>query len=603
MTASETPVEDNVFLGIPASTGIIIGKAYVLDRHMICVLEQPVPEDELDAEIERFHDAAESCRSEMRENAERAQSESGEDLPSLIFDSHIQIIKDPSMLSEVENIITERLCNAEWAIKVLLEKYQASFSKIKDQYFRDRLVDIEQALTRLQRHLIQGGEGGTLDDLTEPVIIVAHDLSPADTIQLNPGKVMGFATDVGGRTSHAGIIASSMDIPAVVGLKTLSLNARSGDALIIDGNAGEVVLRPTTGQFIKYNKRRQKHLYYDQAVHAKKHLEAITTDGVKVTVLANIESSQDLAHLAEHGAEGVGLYRTEYLFIHRSKWPGEEEQFEDYRKVAQAVKPNWATIRTLDVGGDKLPVGGDYMGMAAEPNPALGLRAIRFCLSQPALFKTQLRAILRASAFGNLKIMYPLITCPEELVAANALLEVAKAELTAEGIPYHPSIETGIMIETPSSALFAAHLAKLCTFFSIGTNDLIQYTLAIDRMNETVAYLYQPFSPAILKLLSQTIMEAQKAGISVSVCGKMADDPVSVALLLGMGGLRELSMDVHSIPRLKQFIRSISVENARAVALQALEMTDAEEIRSFVMSRIGDKTREGLAVAPTQNGD
>jgi phosphotransferase system enzyme I (PtsI) len=603
MMVGEAPMEDNVFLGIPASTGIIIGKAYVLDRHMICVLEQPVPEDELDAEIERFHDAAESCRSEIREIADRSRSESGEDLPSLVFDAHFQILNDPSVLSDVENIMTERLCNAEWAIKALLEKYQASFLKIKDQYFRDRLVDIEQALTRLQRHLIQGGDGGTLGDLTEPVIIVAHDLSPADTIQLTPGKVIGFAIDVGGKTAHAGIIASSMDIPAVVGLKTLSLNARSGDALIVDGNTGEVVLRPTTGQFVKYNKRRQKHLYYDQAVHAKKHLEAITTDGAKVKVLANIESSQDLAHLAEHGADGVGLYRTEYLFIHRSKWPGEQEQFEDYRKVAQAVKPNWAIIRTLDVGGDKLPVGGDYMDMAAEPNPALGLRAIRFCLSQPGVFKTQLRAILRASAFGNLKIMYPLITASEELVSANALLEEAKAELLGEGIPFAPAIQTGIMIETPSSALLAGHLAKLCSFFSIGTNDLIQYTLAIDRMNEKVAYLYQPYSPAILKLLSQTIMEAEKAGISVSVCGKMADDPVSVALLLGMGGLRELSMDVHSIPRLKQFIRSISVQDARAVAQQALEMTDAEEIKSFVMSRIGDKTREGFAAALSPDGD
>ncbi|MBF0291460.1 MAG: phosphoenolpyruvate--protein phosphotransferase [Nitrospinae bacterium] len=600
---SEPEIEDNVFVGIPASTGIIIGKAYVLDRHMICVLEQSVPEDELDAEIERFYEAAESCRSEIREIADRSRSESGEDIPSLVFDTHFQILNDPSVLSDVKNIMVERRCNAEWAIKVLLEKYQTSFSKIKDQYFRDRLLDIEQALTRLQRHLIQGGDGGTLDDLTEPVIIVSHDLSPADTIQLTPGKVMGFAIDVGGKTAHAGIIASSMDIPAVVGLKTLSLNTRSGDALIIDGNAGEVVLRPTTAQFVKYNKRRQKHLYYDQAVHAKKHLEAVTTDGVKVKVLANIESSQDLAHLAEHGAEGVGLYRTEYLFIHRSKWPGEEEQFEDYRKVAEAVKSNWAIIRTLDMGGDKLPTGSDYMDMAAEPNPALGLRAIRFCLSEPAVFKTQLRAILRASAFGNLKIMYPLITAPEELIAANALLEEAKGELAGEGIAYNPAIETGIMIETPSSALFAGHLAKLCSFFSIGTNDLIQYTLAIDRMNEKVAYLYQPFSPAILKLLSQTIMEAEKAGISVSVCGKMADDPVSVAILLGMGGLRELSMDVHSIPRLKQFIRSISVKDARAIAERALEMTDAEEIKSFVMKHIGDKTREGLTAEFAPDGD
>ncbi|MBI4665653.1 MAG: phosphoenolpyruvate--protein phosphotransferase [Nitrospinae bacterium] len=586
------PAEENVLFGIPASSGIVIGKAYVLDRHMICVLEHILHEDELDAEIDRFHSAVDQLRAELSELAETARSESEMDIPTLIFDAHIQILNDPLMLKEVQGIIESKSCNAEWALKSLLEKYQASFSKIKDQYFRERLNDIEQVITRIQRRLIQG-ETVSLASLTEPVIIVSHDLSPADTIQLNPAKVIGFAIDVGGKTSHAGIIASSMDIPAVVGLKTLSQRVRSGDPIIVDGNLGEVVHMPAKDQFLKYTKRRQRYLYFDQELHAQKHLAATTIDGEKVKVLANIESSQDLAHLSEHGAEGVGLYRTEYLFIHRTKWPDEEEQFEDYKKVAQSVAPHCAIIRTLDIGGDKLATGGDYFEV--EPNPALGLRAIRYCLSKPEVFRTQLRAILRASAFGKLKIMYPLITMPEELIHANYILGEVKGELNAQGHLFDKDIEVGIMIETPSSVIIADELAKHCSFFSIGTNDLIQYTMAIDRMNERVAYLYQPLSPTILRMLSQTMSAAAKAGLSVSVCGKMSGDPISAFLLMGMGSVRELSMDVHSIPRMKKFIRSISVADAREVARQALTMSAAEDIKHFVTAHLRKAAPDAVA--------
>jgi len=514
----------------------------------------------------------------------------------MIFDAHSQLLKDPSLIKDVERIISEELCGAEWALKILLEKFHTRFSKIKDKYFRERLNDIEQVITRLQRGLIKEEEP-SLSDLEEPVIIVAHDLSPADTIQMDPAKVIGFATDGGGKTSHAGIIASSMDIPAVVGLKKLSYTVRSGDPIIVDGNTGIVICRPTTEQFIEYNKKRQKYLYYDQEVHAQKHLEAKTVDGAVIRVRANIESSHDLKHLNEHGAEGVGLYRTEYLYVNKARWPDEEEQYQDYKKVAEAVTPYHAVIRTLDIGGDKIAgVAVDYMD--DEPNPALGLRAIRFCLAYPDIFRTQLRAILRASVHGKLKIMYPLITTLEELKEANEILEHVKEDLKQDGIPFDESIEVGIMIETPSSVMIADELAKHCSFFSIGTNDLIQYTMAIDRVNERVAYLYQPLSPAILRMLKQTIDAANNNGISVSVCGKMAGDPVYAILLMGFGNVTELSMDVHSIPKIKKFLRSISLADSAKLVEKVMGLASEAEIKAGVMDSIDkyftDDTGSGL---------
>ncbi|VAX20194.1 Phosphoenolpyruvate-protein phosphotransferase of PTS system [hydrothermal vent metagenome] len=589
---SDKQTQSIVIKGIPASSGIVIGKAYVLDRHMICVLERPIDESQMENEIGRFKSAVEASQNEMSDLAESVKAELGTEAPFLIFDAYSQILKDPSLIKETERIIKEKLCNAEWALKMLLESYHSRFTKIKDTYFRERLNDIEQVVRRLQRHLIQE-EAQSLANLEEPVIIVAHDLSPADTIQLDPKKVIGFATDMGGRTSHAGIIASSLDIPAVVGLKTLSLQVRSGDPVIIDGNTGEVVIFPTAGEFVEYNKKRQKYLYYDKSLHAEMGMEAKTLDDVTIKLMANIESSHDLAHVMENGAEGVGLYRTEYLYINRMHWPDEEEQLEDYKKVAQAVGPHGGVIRTLDLGGDKIAAGSN--DFEPEPNPALGLRAIRFCLGRPDIFKTQLRAILRASAYGKLKIMYPLITTLEELIDANKILDCVKNELLEEGKAFDDAIEVGIMIETPSSVMIADELARHCSFFSIGTNDLIQYTLAIDRVNEKVAYLYQPLSPAILRMLSQTAKAGERAGIGVSVCGEMAGDPLYAMILIGFGSVRELSMDVHSIPRIKKFIRSITVKDARCLAEEALQMNSAEQIRAllthhidkFVMQEIG----------------
>ncbi|MBF0169509.1 MAG: phosphoenolpyruvate--protein phosphotransferase [Nitrospinae bacterium] len=590
---NDAPQPRNVYQGIPASSGIVIGKAYVLDPHLICVLKRDLDGPaQIDAEIERFREAVERSAEDMASLTDRALAEFGDDVPNMIFETHVQLLRDPSLVKEVETHIETQAHNAEWALKVLMEKYQARFSRFKDPYFRERLEDIEQVVTRLQRRLSGGGDQSGFDQLTEPVVIVAHDLSPADTMLFDPRKVIGFATDSGGKTSHAGILASSMDIPAVVGLKGASFDIRSGDPIIVDGNTGVVIHRPTMSQFQTFNQRRQRWLYLDKAIHAEKGMEAVTTDGVRVQVMANIESSLDLAHLKEHGAEGVGLYRTEYLYINRPKWPDEDEQFEDYKRVAESVAPHYAVIRTLDIGGDKLPVASPFT--SREANPALGLRAIRFCLQHRDIFRTQLRAILRASAFGKLRIMYPLITTLREVREANAFLDLCRAELDAEGIAYDRDIPVGIMIETPSSVMQADELAKNCSFFSIGTNDLIQYTMAIDRVNERVAYLYQPLSPAIIHMIHQVITAAQRRGIDVSVCGKMAGDPAYAMLLLGMGEARSLSMDVHSIPRLKKFIRHLSLEDCKQVARTALSIHDDDELLAYMKEAMAARLVDGV---------
>ena len=582
----------NLIKGISASSGIAIGKAYVLDRNFFCVLHQTIDEGGIDDEIEKFHHAVDISINEMEEIKDKAQQEFGGDLPIMIFDAHAQILNDPTIRQDVERIIFAEKCNAEWALKALLDDYHSRFSKIKDVYFRERLQDIEQVITRIQRNLIHGedDEQALLEDF---FILVAHDLNPFDTLQLDHDKIIGIATDAGGKTSHAGILAASMDIPAVLGLKTISMMVRTGEPLIVDGDTGQVIHSPTNEQFIEYNSRRQKYLFYDKELQSQIHLESKTLDGVNVRVMANIESSGDLESAREHGAEGVGLYRTEYLFINNRGYPDEETQFEDYRKVAQMTSTGSAVIRTLDLGGDKL---GDFDDrIEPEANPALGLRAIRFCLSNGDIFKTQLRAILRASAFGPIKLMYPLITTLDELLEANEHVEAAKDELRTEGADFNEAIPIGIMIETPASVMIAPELAKHCSFFSIGTNDLIQYTMAIDRVNEKVAYLYQPLSPSILRMLAQIVAAADEAEIGISVCGQMAGDPVYAMLLAGLGNVRELSMDVHSIPRIKKLIRSISIADARTIAAHALSLGTTAEIKEYILKEMRRFMVEGVS--------
>ncbi len=594
--------DGNMYHGISASSGIVIGRAYVLDTHHMCVLRHDISPENVDEECARFEEAVEKAGNEMDEIRQGAIEELDGALPLTLLDTHQQLLRDRSLTGQVEKIIGEELCNAEWALKLMQEQYLDRFSSIKNSYFRERIADIDQIVTRLQRILI-GNETlrTTTSDLTEQVVIVSHDLTPSDTLSLNRNMVIGFCIDAGGKTSHAGLMASSMDIPAVVGLRKLSHNVRSGDAIIVDGNSGEVVHKPTREQFLKYTKRRQNFLYFDETVHKLKDKKAITKDDYEVRVLANIESSGDLSHLKEHGADGVGLYRTEYLYIDRAGWPDESAQFEDYKKVAESVGSNYAVIRTLDFGADKIAA--YARPREPEPNPALGLRAIRFCLANPDIFKVQLRAILRASAFGNLKIMYPLITTVAEIDKANAYLDEAKEELLKEGHGFDDNIEAGIMIETPASVMISDLLAEKADFFSIGTNDLIQYTMAIDRVNEDVAYLYQPLAPAMLRMLKRSIESAKEGGIEISVCGKMAGDPAYALLLMGMGDVHSLSMDVHSIPRIKQFIRSISVSDAAQIAKEILTKRSSASAHLYMSEKMKDFLEEGAGSELVRNVD
>ncbi|MFW2331544.1 MAG: phosphoenolpyruvate--protein phosphotransferase [Nitrospinota bacterium] len=587
--------EHNIYKGIAASHGIVMGRAYLQDSHMICAIEHHLKSSEdVSNEVTRFLDKVEECSNEIAQISNQAKEVLGDETPLILVDAHRQILHDPSMQKKVVRIIEDHKCNAEWALKILREKYVAKFSKFKDPYFHERLNDIEQAITKLQRYLSGEDIGSPLDNLEEPVIVIAHNLTPSDTLKFDRQNIIGFAIDSGGKTSHVGILASSMDIPAVVGLKNISSIISSGDPIVLDGIRGEIIHKPSKQQFELYNKYRQRWLYFDEDATAQKDLDAITTDGIKINVQANIETTKDIDRLDKYGAGSVGLFRTEYIFINDNSWPDEENQYEQYKKLATILKgDNFALVRTLDIGADKLHASAPYFD--DEANPALGLRAIRFCLQNVDIFKTQIKAILRAAIHGNLKIMFPLITAVEELIEANKIVELSKSELRAAGKQFKEDIETGVMIETPSAVILARELSNHCSFFSIGTNDLIQFSMAIDRANEKVAYLYQPLSPAILRLVASVIKIANETNTSVSICGEMAQDPLTVIILLGLGDVKSLSMDVHSIARIKKFIREISISEAQALATKVINLDNTEEIIRLVKSEVADYIKDDVS--------
>jgi phosphotransferase system enzyme I (PtsI) len=418
----------------------------------------------------------------------------------------------------------------------------------------------------------------SLAEIKERVIIVAHDLSPADTTELNISKVMGFITDAGGRTSHTAIMAQALEIPAVVGLLSATQQIEDRDLLIVDGNSGEVIINPDDAVIIYYQEKQLQHEKYKSSIARTSHLPAVTLDGHKIAVKANIEFLEEVTAVRDHGAEGIGLYRTEFLYMRSRGLPTEEELFEDYREVAEIIAPDTMTIRTLDIGGDKFSAS---LEISKETNPALGLRAIRFCLKQPAVFMSQLRAILRASVYGRVELMFPMISGLQEILDAKAIFQQVAADLDREGIDYDHDMKLGVMIEIPSAVTMAEVIARHVDFFSIGTNDLIQYALAIDRINEQVAYMYEPFHPAILRMIRQVVEGAKKERIRVALCGEMAGEPLCVPILLGLG-LDELSMNARAIPLIKQVIRSISMEEARAHMENVIQLSTAREVREYI---------------------
>ncbi|MCD6484688.1 MAG: phosphoenolpyruvate--protein phosphotransferase [Candidatus Odinarchaeota archaeon] len=562
--------------GIPASPGIAIGRAYIYKKEIV-VAERKIEEGQVEEELKRFRVALEASRRQLLRIKEKTSRELGEN-EAEIFQAQLMMLEDPMFVNEVENKIR---CgkNAEAAVNEVVENLVSAFSAIKDEYLKERALDIQDVGERVIKNLL-GYEGSP--ELAQKAVVIAKDLTPSDTACMNIKRVLGFATEVGGTTSHTAIIARQHGIPAVVGVANLTEKVKPGELVIIDGNKGLVIIRPnkkTLSQYIKISReitRRSEEL--------KKFisLPSVTADGYRIEVVANIGNLNEVKLALTYGAEGIGLLRTEFLYLDRTRPPSEEEQFKVYSQIAQSLGKKPVIVRTLDVGGDKpLP----FLKMPKELNPFLGWRGIRISLEEPDIFKEQLRAILKASVYGNLKIMFPMISTLEEVKTAKNILNEAKEELRSRSIPFKEDIEVGIMIETPSAALMADALAREVDFFSIGTNDLTQYTLAVDRTNQKISSLYDALHPAVIRLINNTVKAAHKRGRWTGICGELASDPEAVPILIGLS-LDELSANPPSIPNVKKLIRSISYEEAKQLAKKAIKMTNAKEVRNLVKAFI-----------------
>jgi len=562
-----------VFRGIPVSAGVCRGKILVLDRPRPVINKRKLPPQELNEEVSRLEKALISTRQQITEIQRRVSEGMGAEEGS-IFDAHLLVLEDRTLLDEVVRVIQGEEVNAEYAFHSVAERYAATLAAIEDDYLRERATDMRDVTARVLNNLLGLEEEPDLRYLREPCIVISHDLTPSNTAQLDKRNVLGFAIDVGSKTSHTAIMARSLRIPAVVGLKEASSRLQTGQYALLDGFDGVIIVNPSDQTLYQSGQLERRQVTLQEKLREILLKPAVTLDGHRVFLSANIESPQDAEAVKTNGAEGVGLFRTEYLFINRELPPNEEQQYQAYREAAAALKPLPVVIRTLDLGGDKFLA---HLPIPRELNPFLGWRAIRFCLQERDIFREQLRAILRASAEGNVKMMYPMISGLDELRQANDLVEEYKAELRTEQVPFDERLEIGAMIETPSAVVVADSLAKRLKFFSIGTNDLIQYSLAVDRMNEKIAHLYEPTHPAIVRLLKATVDAAHNHKIWVSVCGEMAGDPMLVPLLLGLG-IDELSAAPPLVPPVKFLIRQLKLTQARELAEFALQCESASDI-------------------------
>ncbi len=585
-----------IIQGIGASPGFTLGIAHVLDHSRLSFPRYRLPNhEEMVREQMRLKTAIELSDHQLQEvKAKVARTEGGEH--ALILDAHRLMLKDPMFAEEARRLILEQHINAEWAVKQTVRKLKAAFEDIEDDYFRERRADIEFVGDRVVRNLLGqvvdlDPENG--DNIPQGCILVAHDLSPADaSVLLRRGQVAGFVTDQGGQTSHVSIVARARGIPGVVGANKARDTIQNGDLVAVDGHVGTVIVNPTTAQIEEYRQAIERAMVTEQAMLQTRDLPAITTDNQRMMLLGNLEFPQEeITSLFTHGAEGIGLYRTEFLFLERESPPTEEDHYLAYRAVLEAMGQRPVTIRTVDLGAEKVPRGPGAKKIEKEPNPALGLRAIRFCLKHRDVFMAQLRGIIRASIYGNLRVMFPMICDLSELREVKGLFEQAKEELSRAGIPFAAKIPLGIMIETPAATLAADQLAVESDFFSLGTNDLIQYSMAVDRQNNDVAYLYHPLHISILRQIKKTVQAAHQAGIKISMCGEMAGDPMFSIVLLGLG-LDELSMVPLQIPPVKKILRSISAVESRLFVDKLFELGSATDIeryvRSEMLSRFGD---------------
>ncbi len=566
-----------VLKGIGISPGIVIGKAYLFDPLDIQLSFYKLDDVALiPKEIQRFKNALKESERQLLEIQDNIRKTKIKE-PLYVIDVHVLILKDKKFISRTTKYIRRLGINAEWAVRMVLDRYKKIFADVEDTYISDRISDIQYVTERVLRNL-SGKKRETVWGFDDNVIVVAHDISPADTAQLKMDKVRGFATDIGGRTSHTAIVARSMEIPAVAGLDNITSIVQTSDIIIVDGTAGLVIVNPYPDMLARYEEKKTHYAVAKNEYLSHAKLPAVTLDNYRVQIGGNIEFVEEIPMAITHGAEYIGLYRTEFIYINSEVLPTEEDHFNNYRQVVETKELLWSTIRTFDLGGDKFPYNSKP---AKELNPQMGLRAIRFCLKEIDLFKTQLRAILRASALGKTKILFPMISGIEEIREAKKLLWAARAELVAEGVKSAPDIEIGAMIEVPSAVVLADKLAKEVDFFSIGTNDLIQYALAIDRANEHLMYLYEPLHPAVLRLLKRVVDAAHKADIRVAMCGEMAGDPMCCLILLGME-LDELSMNHLAIPRIKRIIRASSLKDAKVLLKKAMSFSVASEVRAYV---------------------
>ena len=554
------------------SPGIAMGRAFVYTEDRVTIPQYNISSGQVAYEHDRFLAAVEKSAQEILHLKDHSGSQMGE-TERKYLDSYLLMLKDPELTSQVRDQLRVQKKNVEWALGQVIKKMTEKLDTLDDDYLRERSVDIHDMARRILRHLLHQKKV-SLANLAEEVILVAHNLMPSDAISVNKSLVLAIAMDMGGKTSHTAILARSFAIPAVLGLSTISASAQTGDQLIVDGNEGIVIINPDKATRKKYLSSREAWQRSELQLLDLSELQAETKDGKRLLLEANIEVPDEVGSVQAHGADGIGLYRSEFLYILPNRFPTEEEQMAAYRRVLESMKPKSVTIRTLDLGGDKIIPG---VRPGGEVNPILGWRAVRFCLSRPDIFRIQLRALLRASMYGNLKIMFPMISGIEELNQVMEILEQVKDGLKAEGLAFKAEVPVGIMIEVPSAAFTSDILARYVNFFSIGTNDLIQYTIAVDRENERIAYLYEPFHLGVLRLIRLVIENAHRQGIPVGMCGEMAGDPRATAILLGLG-LDEFSMSAIGIPGIKRIIRGTTVAEAEELAQTVLEMGSYQEI-------------------------
>lgn len=569
--------------GIPASPGIVFGKALVLKEEKIVLDMQKISESQIDSEIARFYQGRKAAVEQLSAIRDRAAKTLGEE-KAAIFEGHLMILEDEELEEEIIDYLRTNKVNAGVAASKIIDQQVTMLSEIDDEYLRERAGDIRDIGNRLIKNIL-GMHIVDLGDINEEAILVAYDLTPSETAQLNLDKVLGFITDIGGRTSHTSIMARSLELPAIVGTNDVTSQVNTGDYLILDAVNNEVYVNPSQDEITRLKVLQQKLLEEKAELAKLKDLPALTLDGHRVDVVANIGTIRDVDGADRNGAEGVGLYRTEFLFMDREQLPTEEEQFVAYKDVVEAMNGRLVILRTMDIGGDKeLP----YLNLPKEMNPFLGWRAIRIALDRREILNAQLRAVLRASAFGKLAVMFPMIISVEEIRELKSVIETLKQELRNEGKAFDENIQIGVMVETPSAAVNAKFLAKEVDFFSIGTNDLTQYTLAVDRGNELISHLYNPMSPSVLSLIKQVIDASHAEGKWTGMCGELAGDEKAAVLLLGMG-LDEFSMSAISVPRIKKLIRNVNYEDTKALAMKALQQPTAVEIEQLVEDFLAEK--------------